>query len=87
MTYDEAFEMARKWIGIIGIGYNPELRSADYIPALSAETAHQYDADMNALWLGNDEPEWLEIIYESHADAFDEEKEWFEYADKKSGLK
>lgn len=85
--YEEAFKIAKKWFDIIGLGYNPELNSADYSPALNAATAREYDADMITLWSKNDGPEWLEIVYEAHADAIDEENEWMEYADKKSGLK
>lgn len=53
----EAYEIAAKWVKIIGGGFHPDTRGKDYVwfnsdgkPLLSDEVAAEYDGDMDRLF-------------------------------------
>lgn len=55
----KAQDIARKWVSIIGVGFNPCERSFDYSPPLSVAEQADYDRDMVILC---DEPDYESII-------------------------
>jgi hypothetical protein len=55
---ESAAEIAARWIDRFGLGFHPDTRGANYVPALSAEDIARYDADM-------------ELLFEHAADPYD----------------
>lgn len=42
--------IAAKWIDRIGLGFHPDTRGGDYLPAMSVAEAAEYDRDMETLF-------------------------------------
>lgn len=46
---EHATTICLKWFEIIGYGFDLDLNASDYIPAMSAQMADDYDSDMEEL--------------------------------------
>ena len=46
----EALRICRRWVAVCGMGFHPDTRGADYVPALSPRMVAKYDNDMNKLF-------------------------------------
>lgn len=46
---DQAIKICIKWFNIVGIGLDVDLPASEYIPAMPADMAAEYDADMATL--------------------------------------
>lgn len=45
----EARDISRKWVAILGVGYNPDTAADDYSPALNHKQKKEYALDMRKL--------------------------------------
>jgi hypothetical protein len=45
----EMRDISRKWVAIIGVGYNPDTAAGDYSPALTKDQQREYAFDMRKL--------------------------------------
>lgn len=48
--------IARKWVATLGMGFHPDTPADDYEPALTAEQAAEYEADMDELFALSADP-------------------------------
>jgi hypothetical protein len=42
--------ICRKWVSRLGMGFNPDTRGNNYVPAMKQYQIAEYDFDMNVLW-------------------------------------
>jgi hypothetical protein len=54
--YRDPHAICRKWVAMLGLGFHPDTRGADYSPQFDAATIAEYDADMAVLFEVADDP-------------------------------
>ena len=52
---EEAYDICRKWVDAIGIGFHPDNLAMDYEPKLSDEKQMEYTLDMMLLFIMQEE--------------------------------